>query len=583
MTRHSVAPRSHYASEITEEMVGQMVTVAGWIHHRRDHGGLIFIDLRDRSGLVQVVAEPGNPGFTALDRVRSEYVVGVSGTVRRRPQGMVNPDLASGAVEIVPSMVRVYAVSKSLPFNLSDAQSVDETLRLKYRYLDLRRPELTANLILRDQALWAVREFFHQHGFLDVETPALARSTPEGARDFLVASRLKPGAFYALPQSPQIFKQLLMVGGVDRYYQIAKVFRDEDLRADRQPEFTQIDVEMSFMTQDAILRLMEDMLHHLFRAVLNVQLDPFPRMSWHDAMRQYGSDKPDLRAGPALVTLTDAVREVGWSVLSQAETVVGVRLVGYDPSRRELDQWVERAQSFGATGLVWIVQGDAGVRCSAGKWIKPEEMTRILEAAGSQSGDVVLVLSGAGWKPYEIAGQLRLAFARQENRWEPGWRFLWVTEFPLFEWSEEEGRLVSAHHPFTMPLDEDSDLLDRDPLAVRSQAYDVVLNGTELASGSLRIYDPTIQSRIFSVLGLSEQQAQEKFGFLLDAFQYGAPPHGGIAFGLDRLLMLMAGAESIRDVIAFPKTARGTDPLMEAPAAVDPKQLDEVHLAIRPS
>lgn len=573
--------RTHYAREINDEHLGQDVSVAGWVNRRRDHGGLIFVDLRDRSGVVQIVSEPGDPGFEELARVRAEYVLGVRGVVQARPQGMVNLDLASGSIEIVPSEVTVYSISKTPPFNLDDAGLVDEVVRLKYRYVDLRRPDLTANLILRDRSLMAIRQFFHHHGFLDVETPSLARSTPEGARDFLVPSRLRPGAFYALPQSPQIFKQLLMVGGLDRYYQIAKVFRDEDLRADRQPEFTQIDVEMSFMDHEAILTLMEEMLRQLFSEVLQVALGPFDRMTWRDAMIQYGSDKPDLRAGPPLVTLTEAVRDIDWPVFSQAAHVVGVRLQDYQPSRKELDAWVGTARELGAGGLVWMVHGTEGIRGSAGKWLSAENTTWLLDQMSSKPGDTVLIVSGPDLGTYQIAGQLRLLFARDQQRLEPGWRFLWVTEFPLFEWSEEANRLVSAHHPFTMPLAEDLPRLHTDPASVRSQAYDVVLNGTELASGSLRIYQPELQAEIFGVLGLSDEEVQAKFGFLIEAFQYGAPPHGGIAFGLDRLLMLMAGVESIRDVIAFPKTARGNDPLMEAPSPVDARQLLEVHLALR--
>ncbi|PSR24102.1 MAG: aspartate--tRNA ligase [Sulfobacillus acidophilus] len=573
--------RTHYAAEVNDTMIGQQVRLAGWVHHRRDHGGLIFIDLRDRTGLIQIVCEPDNAGFDVAYRVRSEYVLGVTGVVRARPEGMVNAELASGQVEVVPSEVILYATAKTPPFNVTDAKLVDETLRLKYRYLDLRRPELTANLILRDRSLMAIRQFFHRHGFLDVETPALARSTPEGARDFLVPTRIKPGHFYALPQSPQIFKQLLMVGGLDRYYQIAKVFRDEDLRADRQPEFTQIDVEMSFVDQEQVLDLMESMLHDLFKAVLGERLERFERMTWHDAMRLYGSDKPDLRSGPPLCTLTDVARTLDWPVLREAQAVVGFTLRNYRPSRRELDQWGQQARELGANGLLWLVHETDGLRTSASKFLSSQDLARLADAAGSEPGDAVLIVAGQGWHPYEVAGQLRLSFARQAGRVEPGWRFLWVTEFPLFEWSEEEGRFVSAHHPFTRPVSEDEVLLESNPAQVRSQAYDVVLNGIELASGSLRIYQPELQARVFDVLGLSRDEAQAKFGFLLEAFQYGAPPHGGIAFGLDRLLMLMAGADSIRDVIAFPKTARGTDPLMDAPSTVDPSQLRDVHLEIR--
>lgn len=573
--------RTHYAAEVNASVIGQTVRVAGWVHHRRDHGGLIFVDLRDRTGLVQIVSEPGDSVFGQLGEVRTEYVLAVEGMVRQRPEGMANPDLASGAVEIVPQAVTVYSQSITPPFPVEDGEAVDELLRLKFRYLDLRRRSLAHNLMLRDRTTMAVRQFLHNHGFLDIETPALARSTPEGARDFLVPSRLSRGHFYALPQSPQIFKQLLMVAGLDRYYQIAKVFRDEDLRADRQPEFTQIDVEMSFMDQEAILQLMEAMLKEVFQEVLGETLPPFPRMTWHTAMTHYGSDKPDLRAGPPLIDLTDLAHDLSWEILQRAEHVVGLGVSQYQPSRRELDDWVQRAQDLGASGLIWMVWGADGLRSSAQKWLGEAGLARLAEKAALSPGDTLFLVAGSGWQPYETLGALRLQVAKSRQTQSQGFHFLWVTEFPLFEWSDEEGRLVSAHHPFTMPHPDDLGLLETDPQKVRSQAYDVVLNGTELASGSLRIYQPALQNRIFQVLGLSETQIRDKFGFLLDAFQYGAPPHGGIAFGLDRLVMLMAGADSIRDVIAFPKTAKGTDPLMNSPSLVSDLQLKELALKIR--
>lgn len=495
---------------------------------------------------------------------------------------MVNPEIPSGGVEIVPSLVMVLAESKTPPFMPQDADAVDELVRLKYRYLDLRRASLFRNFELRDKVLFSLRSFFHTHGFLDVETPALARSTPEGARDFLVPSRVQPGQFYALPQSPQIFKQLLMVAGFERYYQIAKVFRDEDLRADRQPEFTQIDVEMSFVDREEILSLMEALMKQIFRDALEVGLDDFPRMTYADAIRQYGSDKPDLRAGEALVDLTGLAHESGWNVLAEAPHTVGVLCRQYAPSRKALDEWTQLAKQLGSSGLVWVVKSDEGIRCSATKWLDQEILGEIDRAAGLEVGDTLLMVSGPAPQTFAVAGQLRLEFARREARIEPGWRFLWVTEFPLFEWSEEEGRLTSAHHPFTMPMLEDQALIETSPTQVRSEAYDVVLNGIELASGSLRIYRPDLQAKIFSVLGFSDSEIQEKFGFLLQAFQYGAPPHGGIAFGLDRIVMLMAGAKSLREVIAFPKTARGTDPLMDAPSIVDAGQLQELGIQVSP-
>ncbi|MCL4494974.1 MAG: aspartate--tRNA ligase [Firmicutes bacterium] len=575
--------RTHYAAEVNEKIEGETVTVAGWVHRRRDHGGLIFIDLRDRSGLVQVVAEPAQEeNFRQLDRVRSEFVVTVEGEVKRRPEGMENRELPSGLVEIEPHRVEVLSEAKTPPFMPQDAESVDEMLRLKYRYIDLRRLGLLNNFILRDRVLMAVRRFFHDHGFLDVETPALARSTPEGARDFLVPSRLQPGTFYALPQSPQIFKQLLMVSGFDRYYQIAKVFRDEDLRADRQPEFTQIDVEMSFMTQDQILDMMESMVHFVFQESMGVTLDPFPRITWHEAMEGYGSDKPDLRAGERLWNLTKVVEaHVSWPILREAPFVGGVVFRDYQPSRKQLDIWTNMAKDLGAGGLIWLVKSPGQTRSSAGKWLSPEEVKELADAVELQDGDVLLLVAGEKYPSLGVLGQLRLEFARREDRLNEGWRFLWVTDFPLFEWSQEENRLVSAHHPFTMPHPSDIDLIETEPLAVRSQAYDVVLNGTELASGSLRIFQPQLQSRIFSTLGLKPEEIEEKFGFLIQAFQYGAPPHGGIAFGLDRMVMLMAGAKSLREVIAFPKTARGVDPLMNSPSSVALAQLEEVGIQIK--
>lgn len=574
--------RTEWASQVTATLTGTMVTIAGWVQRRRDHGGLIFVDVRDRTGIVQVVADPKGAAFATLDTVRAEFVVSVTGMVRRRPDGMVNLDIASGEVEIVPSQVVILSQSKTPPFMPQEAETVDELVRLKYRYLDLRRSSLLHNFELRDRVLYSLRNFFHEHGFLDVETPALARSTPEGARDFLVPSRVQPGTFYALPQSPQIFKQLLMVAGFERYYQIAKVFRDEDLRADRQPEFTQIDVEMSFMDREEILSLMEEMVKRIFKDALGVALQTFPRLSWEEALHQYGSDKPDLRAGEPLVDLTSQARSVSWEILAGAPHVVGVICRQYRPSRKMLEQWTEFVQERGASGLIWIMKSEDGIKSSAAKWLDKEELLALATNARLQSGDTLLVVAGPKPLAYVVAGQIRLEFARQENRLEPGWRFLWVTEFPLFEWSEEEERLVSAHHPFTMPVAQDFELLESNPAAVRSEAYDVVLNGIELASGSLRIYRPDLQERIFSVLGLTQDEISEKFGFLIQAFQYGAPPHGGIAFGLDRIVMLMAGAKSLREVIAFPKTARGTDPLMDAPSPVDVRQLDELGIQLKP-
>ncbi|MCL5066022.1 MAG: aspartate--tRNA ligase [Firmicutes bacterium] len=572
--------RTHYANQIDKGLENQEVEIAGWVHRRRDHGGIIFLDLRDRTGLVQVVVEPTQGDlFVEADHLRPEYVISVLGSVRLRPKGMTNPDLYSGEVEVVPLRLDVLAESKVPPFTLQDADSVDELLRLKYRYLDLRRPSLLKNFELRDRVVWSVREFFHQHHFLDVETPQLARSTPEGARDFLVPSRTQPGSFYALPQSPQIFKQLLMVAGFDRYYQIAKVFRDEDLRADRQPEFTQVDVEMAFVSQDDVLQLMETMIRYVFSQTMAVDLDPFPRLTWQQAMDRYGSDKPDLRAGEALIHLTDTVRDSTFPVFSAAETVVGVVVRGPNPSRKQLDEMLRGAKDLGAAGLIWLVQGTDSVRTNV-KALGDELLTVLAKTANLAVGDVLFVLAGNRDETLSLAGQLRLLAAQQFSKMDSGWKFLWVTDFPLFEWSDDQGRIVSAHHPFTMPHGEDWERIASDPLSVRSQAYDVVLNGVELASGSVRIHRPDWQRQIFGVLGLSQDEINTKFGFLVDAFQYGAPPHAGIAFGIDRLIMLMAGAKSLREVIAFPKTAKGSDPLMDAPSPVDSTQLHELGLKL---
>ncbi|MBX5466480.1 MAG: aspartate--tRNA ligase [Firmicutes bacterium] len=572
--------RTHYAAEVSAQEIGKTVAVAGWVDRRRDHGGLIFIDLRDRSGVIQLRVDPSaGPVFSAADRLRPESVIAVEGVVRARPPGMENPELITGAIEIEPMRLAVLSEAKTPPFlPHEEAERVDELVRLRYRYLDLRRPKMLAHFALRNRVVFAFRRYLHEHGFLEVETPALARSTPEGARDFLVPSRLQPGHFYALPQSPQLFKQLLMVAGFDRYYQVAKVFRDEDLRADRQPEFTQVDIEMSFVDQEDVLREMEALVHAVFRESLGVDLEPFPRLTWDEAQRRYGSDKPDLRAGPPLLDLTAAAHRDHWPVLGAAEHVAAVVLPGVNPSRRQWDGLLERARALGAPGLIWLWRGE-DLRTNA-RALGAGFVEALAAAAGIARGDGLLVVGGPRAETCAVAGQLRLEAADAFGLRQSGWKFLWVTDFPLFEWSDEEGRWVSAHHPFTMPHPEDLDRLETDPARVRSLAYDVVLNGVELASGSMRIFQPELQARVFRVLGLSPEAVTAQFGFLLEAFQYGAPPHGGIAFGLDRLVMLMAGAKSLREVIAFPKTARGTDPLTEAPSRVDPRQLRELSLTV---
>jgi aspartyl-tRNA synthetase len=578
----TIGSRTDYCGRLGASDAGRSVTLMGWVHRRRDHGGLLFFDLRDISGLVQVVVDPDHgDAFAAAVSVRPEYVLAVHGVVRPRPAGMENPDLATGAVEVVPDALEVLSRSERPPFMTADQDLPDELIRLRYRYLDLRRPRLQENLRLRDMVTYAAREFLHQQGFLEVETPTLARSTPEGARDFLVPSRIHPGRFYALPQSPQIFKQLLMVAGLDRYYQIVKVYRDEDLRADRQPEFTQIDIETSFLNQHAILRIMEELVQHVFRRALAVELDPFTRMTYDDAMRLYGSDKPDLRAGPALLTLpVRAERYPERSPLAQVERLVAVRAVQAAFSRRELDALVAWAEAEGFPGLIWAAVAEEGrVRSNAARLLGEDGLLTLAQDTDLQAGDTVFVVAGSGDTPWRQAGQLRLKLARDRGLSDEGWRFLWVTDFPLFE--QDGTRIKSAHHPFTMPLAEDMDRIDTDPLAVRSQAYDVVLNGVELASGSVRIHNPELQARIFRVLGLSEVEIEQQFGFLVNAFRYGAPPHGGIAFGLDRLVMMMAGATNIRDVIAFPKTTSASDAMMEAPSPVSPSQLAELGVLVR--
>ena len=571
--------RTDYCGRISPAAVGATVTVARWVHRRRDHGGLIFIDLRDRTGLVQVVVSPdAAEAFATADAVRPEWVVSATGPVAERPEGMANPDLATGAVEVRATHLTVWSRAETPPVSPADGAAVDERVRLKHRYLDLRRPELLKNFVLRDRVVFAVRRWMHAHEFLDVETPTLGRSTPEGARDFLVPSRLQPGHVYALPQSPQVWKQLLMVGGVDRYYQIVKVFRDEALRSDRQPEFTQIDVETSFLSQSQILDLMEDMVRSVFQEALGVTLPPWPRLTHAEALAQYGTDKPDLRAGPPLVDLTAVGQQVGALELPEAASWVGIVVEDAALSRKQLDALVEQARALGAPGLWWIRRTPEGVRTNAGRALADGGAGRLADAAVLGRDGLLLVMAGPMGVVNRHAGAMRLAVAAQLGRAASGFHFLWVTDFPLFEWSADEDRWTSAHHPFTMPNPSDLVLLATDPGAARSQAYDVVLNGVELASGSLRIYDPDLQAQIFSVLGLTPAETASKFGYLLDAFRFGPPPHGGIAFGLDRLVMLMAGAESLREVIAFPKTHTGSDPLMGSPAPADPGQWAELRL-----
>jgi aspartyl-tRNA synthetase len=569
------------------------VTLCGWVHRRRDHGGVIFIDLRDREGLVQIVCDPDTPEtFAVADRLRGEFVIAVTGRVRERPAGTVNPNLVSGEVEVLAKEIEILNASAPPPFQI-DEEHLSETVRLEHRFLDLRRPQMQKNLRLRYRASMAVRKFLDREGFIDIETPMLTRSTPEGARDYLVPSRVHPGYFYALPQSPQLFKQLLMISGFDRYYQIVKCFRDEDLRADRQPEFTQIDVETSFLGQNEIIELMEALVREVFEEVLDVDLpQPFPRMGYDEAMRRYGSDKPDLRIALELTELTDAVRDAEFKVFRDAARSEGGRVAalrvpgGGALTRSEIDAYTEFVKVYGAKGLAYIkvnsrASGVEGLQSPILKFLAPEAIGQILERTGAADGDLIFFGADKANIVNDALGALRLKVGHERGLAQPGWRPLWVVDFPMFEWLEDEKRWGAMHHPFTSPADGDEDLLESNPAAARAKAHDIVLNGWEIGGGSIRIHRQDVQSKVFRALNISAEEAEAKFGFLLQALQYGAPPHGGIAFGLDRIVTLMAGAESIRDVIAFPKTQRAQDLLTHAPNVVDEQQLRELHIRLR--
>ncbi|MEW6169125.1 MAG: aspartate--tRNA ligase [Pseudomonadota bacterium] len=582
--------RSHYCGQVTERQVGETVTVCGWVHRRRDHGGVVFIDLRDREGLLQCVFDPdAQEAFAAADRLRAEYVVQISGRVRPRPAGTENASLTTGKVELLGKSVTLLNRAETPPFHPDD-ETVGEDTRLKYRYIDLRRPEMQKSLRLRHQVIKRIRDYMDGHGFIDVETPILTKATPEGARDYLVPSRTHPGHFFALPQSPQLFKQLLMMSGLDRYYQIARCFRDEDLRADRQPEFTQLDVETSFMTQAQIMLLIEGLVKDLFQELLGVDLGKLPQMPYAEAMRRYGSDKPDLRNPLELVDVADLVADVDFKVFAGPARDPKCRVAALRVpsgreklSRGEIDRYTEFVKVYGAKGLAYIVVNDAakgrdGLQSPIVKNLHDAALAGILERTGARDGDVIFFGADKWRVVCDALGALRLKIGSDLGLTASGWRALWVVDWPMFEWDDGDSRWVSLHHPFTAPKPFDADALRADPGATLSQGYDIVLNGVELGGGSVRIHDAAVQQAVFELLGIGEQEQQEKFGFLLKALSYGAPPHGGIALGLDRLVMLMAGRPSIRDVIAFPKTQTAHDPLTDAPSAVDARQLRELHI-----
>ncbi len=575
-----------YAGTLRIENAGSTVTLCGWVHKQRDFGELVFIDLRDRTGICQVVVDrsrgAGDELLAAAKELRSEFVVRIDGIVDTRAAESRNPKLPTGDVELVASSIEIYNRSETPPFPIEEEVSVAEELRLKHRYLDLRRPRLTSSLMLRDRLSFGIRDYMHRQGFLEIETPVLTKSTPEGARDYLVPSRVHNGQFYALPQSPQIFKQLLMVSGMDRYYQIARCFRDEDLRRDRQPEFTQLDVEASFIDEEFIYALIEGLFTEIF-PVANIPVTPpFPRMKWQEAMDRFGIDRPDTRFGMELVDVTDAAKTIEFPAFKEAKTVRGIVVPGGASfSRKKLDDLTEEAKKAGAAGLIWI-KFDAQRNSSIKKFLDEAGFGALKNALGAGENDLALIVAGPVQKVWDSLGTLRLKVARDENMIPAEtWHFLWVTDFPLLEWDEESQRFFARHHPFTSPRMEQMELLDSDPGAVLARAYDCVLNGLELGGGSIRINRPEVQSRMFRALGIADDDAQQRFGFLLDAFRYGAPPHGGIAFGLDRLAMMMARAESLRDVIAFPKTARAQDLMCDAPSPVDDKQLAELGVRLR--
>ena len=582
--------RTHRCTEVSNANIGEKVTVMGWVQKRRNLGSLIFIDLRDRSGILQLVFdEPkvGSEGFAKAGTLRSEFVIAVEGTVQKR-SAAVNENLKTGDIEVIAESIRILSESQTPPFQIEENSQTKDEIRLKYRYLDLRRPDIQRNLMLRSKVAYLMRDFMAKEGFLEIETPILCKSTPEGARDYLVPSRIHPGSFYALPQSPQLFKQLLMASGYDRYFQIAKCFRDEDLRADRQLEFTQADMELSFVDIDDVLDVNERLLKYIFKEAIGVDVElPLKRMPWQEAMDRFGSDKPDTRFGMELKDVSDIVKDCGFGVftsaLEQGGSVRGINAEGQGAMpRKKIDKLVEFAKGYGAKGLAYLsVQEDGSYKSSFAKFMTEEELKNLVAAMDGKPGDLLLFAADKNKIVWNVLGALRLEIAKELDLLDPNqYNFLWITEFPLLEWSDEENRYMAMHHPFTMPMEEDWDKIDTDPGAVRAKAYDIVLNGTELGGGSVRIHQSDIQEKMFEVLGFTKERAHEQFGFLLDAFSYGVPPHAGLAYGLDRLVMHMVHADSIRDVIAFPKVKDASDLMSNAPDIVDEKQLEELCIKV---
>ena len=585
--------RSHRCTEVTKDMIGSEVTLMGWVQKSRNKGGIVFVDLRDRSGIMQLIFETGcengidEEGFEKAGKLRSEFVIAVTGTVEAR-SGAVNPNLKTGEIEIRAKSLRILSESETPPFPIEEDSKTREELRLKYRYLDLRRPDLQRNLMMRSQVTTLVRAFMAKEGFLEIETPTLCKSTPEGARDYLVPSRIHPGCFYALPQSPQLYKQLLMCSGYDRYIQIARCYRDEDLRADRQPEFTQIDMELSFVDVDDVIDVNERLLAYLFKEVLDVEVQlPIQRMTWTEAMNRFGSDKPDLRFGMELTDISEVVKDTEFAVFKNAleagGTVRGINAKGQGAMpRKKIDKLVEFVKGYGAKGLAYVaIQEDGTVKSSFAKFMTEEQMQALIQSMDGQNGDLLLIAADKTKLVWDVLGALRLEMANQMGLLDKNeFRFVWITEFPLLEWSEEENRFTAMHHPFTMPMEEDLQYIDSDPGRVRAKAYDIVLNGNEIGGGSVRIHQNDIQEKMFEALGFTKERAHEQFGFLLDAFKYGVPPHAGLAYGLDRLVMLMAKQDSIRDVIAFPKVKDASCLMTEAPERVEDKQLQELGIEV---